>query len=462
MPGLNRRRFVGGATLAAGAIGIGARPAFAKAAKRPNIVYILADDLGYADLTSFGGHGANTPVLDRLVAQGMMFPQAYANSSVCSPSRLALMTGRYPGRMRVGLEEPIAPLYDNIGLRPGLPTLPELLRASGYATTLVGKWHLGPMPQFGPMKSGYERFYGFIEGSGDYFRNDATALGYPMGAMYEGTDPIERIGYLTDQMGTRAVEELQRFATGDRPFFMSVHFNAPHWPWEGPNNRAQSAALVDLMDYESGSVETYAEMVRAMDDNIGRILFELRRSGQENDTIVIFSSDNGGERFSDSWPLIGTKGELLEGGIRVPLTVRWPGRVPAESVSQQVTALFDFYPTLLAAAGVAMDAGFRPDGRNMLDTLTGDVPLVSRKLFWRHKRHDQAAVRDGDWKYLRIGGQEHLFNLAEDVRERAEKKRAEPQRFAALKAEWERWNATMLPYPEGSFSTEIANRADRY
>lgn len=460
---VGRRQFIGAAAMAPIALS-GAGSAWAHGGKiaRPNIVYILADDLGYADLKTFGGHGANTPHLDAMACEALRLPQAYANSSVCSPSRVALITGKYPGRMRVGLEEPIALPNPEVGLDPKLATLPHMLRNAGYATSLVGKWHMGFPPHYGPLKSGYDRFYGFLEGGGDYFRNDATTLGLQLGQMYEDMEPVERIGYLTDQLGDRSIAELQHFAKGDAPFMLSLHFNAPHWPWEGPEDQAISKDMSNLMHPTGGSVEVYAEMVRSLDANIGRVLAELRRLGLHDNTIVIFASDNGGERFSDTWPLIGLKGELLEGGIRIPLLMRWPGRFPAGGVSQQVISLFDLYPTLLHAAGVSLAPGYEIDGMDLLGVLLGRAQPVQRKLYWRHKTKDQAAVREGDWKYLRINGHEHLYNLGKDQRERAERKDIETDIFNRLKQDWADWNAQMLPYPEDSYSTSIPGLADRY
>ncbi len=195
-------------------------------------------------------------------------------------------------------------------------------------------------------------------------------------------------------------------------------------------------------------------MVMALDENVGKVLAALDRLGIAGDTIIVFTSDNGGDRFSEMWPFTGVKGELLEGGLRVPLIVRWPGHIAA-GTSRQVMTTMDFLPTLLAAAGAPSDPAFPPDGENLLPILTGQAQQRPRRLFWRHKVADQAAVRDGDWKYLRLGGKEHLFDLSRDERERADRKAEEPARLAALRDAWAAWNATMLPYPAASYSKNV-------
>jgi arylsulfatase A-like enzyme len=447
-----RRSVVGGcgalfATLGATKLAGATEPA------SPNILFILADDLGYADLSCYGRPDYRTPVLDKLAAQGVMLTQGYANSAVCSATRVALITGRYQYRLPVGLEEPIPTRDDGLGLPPGQPTLPSLLRARGYRTALVGKWHMGSPPAYGPLKSGYDRFFGIVMGAADYFTHRAADRNHPnQPGLYEGDRPVERDGYLTDLFADRAIEEIRSASVARRPFFLSLHFNAPHWPWEGPNDRAVAATVADLHNYDGGSLATYGEMVRAMDAGIGRVLAALDALGQTENTIVVFTSDNGGERYSDNWPFTGGKTELLEGGLRVPLIVRWPGAIASGAQSDQVMTSMDWLPTLLAAGGGAPSPRFPPDGEDLLDVLTGREKPRPRKLYWRFKNSEQAAVRDGDWKYLKLGGYEYLFDVATDPRERANLKLREPTVFDRLRRDYAAWNATMLPYPASSFS----------
>lgn len=365
--------------------------------------------------------------------------------------------------MRVGLEEPLGKNED-LGLPPSHLTLPSLLKELGYRTSLVGKWHMGGPPEFGPLRSGYERFYGIVAGATDYFTHRFVMDGKDRGGeLYDGSVPVERIGYMTDLLGDRAVSELKWAGQSREPFFLSVHFTAPHWPWEGPDDEAIARSLKDLRHRDGGSLTTYAAMVQSLDANIGRILRQLDDSGMADDTIVIFTSDNGGERFSDTWPFVGAKGELLEGGIRVPLLMRWPGRIRPGARSEQVMISMDWLPTLLGAAGGAPAAQFPSDGVNLLPVLTGAATVQARKLFWRFKASEQAAVRDDRWKYLKLADREYLFDVVADPRERANLRGKFPDVFARLKSEFAAWNATMLPYPSES-NSEVAKQAlpDRY
>lgn len=415
----------------------------------PNIVFILADDLGYADLSCCGRRDFSTPNIDRIADRGLRFTQAYANSAVCSATRLALITGRYQYRLPLGLEEPLAGKTD-VGLPPEHPTLPSLLRGFGYATSLVGKWHLGLPPLFGPRQSGYDRFWGILSGAVDYYTHINTR-GEP--DLWDGDAAAGAAGYLTDLLGDRAVETVNRHARSGQPFLLSLHFNAPHWPWEAPGDEAEAERLrgTRLRHHDGGTMRTYARMVQAMDLQIGRVLQALDATGLARDTIVIFTSDNGGERFSDTWPFTGIKTELLEGGLRVPALVCWPARIPAGRVSDQVMITMDWFPTLLAAAGTAPHPDYPPDGISLLSVLTGERGPEPRRLFWRYKTNAQRAMRDGDWKYLKIRDNEYLFNIVEDPRERANLKERQRATFARLTAEWAAWNAAMLPEIPDSF-----------
>ncbi len=414
-----------------------------------NIVFIVADDLGYADLSCCGRRDFSTPNIDRIAERGLRFTQAYANSAVCSATRLALITGRYQYRLPLGLEEPLAGKTD-VGLPPAHPTLPSLLRGIGYGTTLVGKWHLGLPPSFGPRQSGYDRFWGILSGAVDYYTH-VNSRGEP--DLWDGDEAASAAGYLTDLLGDRAVETVDRHARSGQPFLLSLHFNAPHWPWEAPGDEAEAERLrgTRLRHHDGGTQRTYARMVQAMDLQIGRVLQALDATGLAHDTIVIFTSDNGGERFSDTWPFTGIKTELLEGGLRVPALVCWPARIPAGRTSDQVMITMDWFPTLLEAAGTAPHPDYPPDGISLLPILTGDRGPKPRRLFWRYKTNAQRAMRDGDWKYLKIRDNEYLFNVVEDPRERANLKERQRATFARLTAEWAAWNAVMLPEIPDSF-----------
>jgi arylsulfatase A-like enzyme len=446
---LSRRRFVQTTTMSSLALaGIGFGRASRAQSPKPNIVFIMADDLGYADVSCYGQRDYTTPNVDRLAIEGLRFTQGYANSAVCSATRTALATGRYQYRLPVGLEEPInASSPRNIGLPPSHPTLPSLLKKAGYSTALVGKWHLGYLPDFSPLKSGYDQFFGIFGGAADYFNHGADALrtGTESSQLHEQEVPIERHGYMTNLLGDRAVQTIEGFVKSKEPFLLSLHFTAPHWPWEGPDDEAESKRIRNIFHRDGGTQKTYAIMVQSLDVNIGRVLQALDASGLAGNTIVVFTSDNGGERFSKTWPFSGMKTELLEGGIRVPTIVRWPGRIAAGSVSEQVTITMDWVPTLLAAAGTVPDAAYPSDGEDLGPLMTGRAAPHSRRLYWRYKAGSQRAIRDGDWKYLRIAGNEFLFDVVKDPRERGNLKDRQKDVFDRLKTDWETWNDTMLP-----------------
>jgi arylsulfatase A-like enzyme len=431
--------------------------AFGQAPAKPNIVYIMADDLGYADLSCYGRREFTTPNIDGIAAQGVRFLQAYANSAVCSATRTALITGRYQYRLPVGLEEPLAG-NRNIGLPDKHPTLPSLLRGAGYGTTLIGKWHLGWLPEYSPLKSGYDHFWGFHSGAVDYFTHKSGTANTNTDDLWEDDAPVHKNGYLTQLLGDRAVEVIGDYAKARRTFFLSLHFNAPHWPWEGPHDEAESQRIRALNDFDGGTQRTYAQMVTEMDAQVGRVLKALDAAGIADNTIVIFTSDNGGERFSDTWPFTGKKTELLEGGLRIPALVRWPGRVRAGSVTNQAGISMDWMPTLLAAAGTQPDAAYPADGMNLLPALTQNAGPVPRRLYWRYKSNAQRAMRDGDMKWLRIRGNEFLFNVVEDPLERANLKDRQPEVYKRMVADFEAWNKTMLPQDEKANSATFGAR----
>jgi len=421
--------------------------------KRLNIIFIVADDLGYADLGCYGGRAPVSPVLDSLAANGLKFTQGYANSPVCSPTRFALMTARYQYRLRGGNDEPIASRHRGnavLGLPPDHPTLPSLLRGAGYTTALVGKWHLGFLPHFGPLKSGYGEFFGSMSGGLDYFTHRDSAGRHDL---FEGEAETHPDGYLTDLISERAVDFIGRQRGSPAPFLLSVHYTAPHWPWETRDDEAVARGLEKLYHPDGGSVQTYLTMVRHMDEGIGRILDALTATGAAENTMVVFTSDNGGERYSDTWPLVGKKMDLLEGGIRVPHIVRWPGRVSTGRTTSQLAMTMDWTATFLEAAGVVPHPGYALDGISLLPVLADPDVRIERDLYWRMKFRNQKAMRSGHWKYLSLDGDEFLFDLSADQRERANRGGREPARLAAMRARYAAWEATIPPLPaDATFS----------
>jgi arylsulfatase A-like enzyme len=416
--------------------------------KQPSYVCIVADDLGYADLGCTGARDDASPALDRLAREGLLFTDAYANAPVCSPTRFALMTGRYQYRYRGGAEEPIGSRARgdlSLGLPPSMTTVPALLRAAGYDTALVGKWHLGYPPHFGPLRSGYAEFFGTMGGGIDYFSHRDW---HGVHDLYEGDTPTTAQGYATDLFTGRAVDFIERCEGSGRPFLLSVHYTAPHWPWEAREDEAESRRIgAAIYHHDGGSVATYRAMVRQMDEGIGAIVEALARTGRASDTLVTFTSDNGGERYSDTWPFVGGKMDLLEGGIRVPLIARWPQVIAPGGTTRAAAMTMDLGATMLACAGVAASSAEPLDGVDLASVFRAPGQVPARELFWRMKHRGQRAVRSGAWKYLLQDGHEFLFDLTRDPRERANLAAREPRRLATLRERYDAWSATMPPVP---------------
>jgi arylsulfatase A-like enzyme len=422
---LSRRDLLGVAAGTAAAALTNASPV--RAQGRPNVVFILADDLGYGDLSCYGRPDYETPVLDRLAGQGMKFTSAYAAAPVCTPTRCAFITGRYPQRFEVGLEEPLTSRSPPVGLPASQPTIATRLRSAGYETAVIGKWHLGWRPEHRPNRHGFDEFYGSLSGALDYFTHIAPDSGETtLPDLWENDRRVTTDGYLTDVFSERAVEYVSRARTADRATTDHTDHGA------GPMTNG-------------GSLGVYGEMVRSMDQGIGRVLAALRRARLERDTLVIFTSDNGGERYSFNWPFSFEKFYLFEGGIRVPAIVRWPGVVPAGAVTEQAAITMDWTATILAAAGAPVDAAQPIDGESLLPVLRGESGVHERALFWRTR--SRAAARIGRWKYVQEGDAEHLYDLRVDLGEKNDLKAREPAAFAETKQRYAAWAAGMLPRP---------------
>jgi arylsulfatase A len=427
---------------------LGASPQ-AQAQRSPNVVLVMMDDLGYGDLGSYGAPDVRTPNIDRLAREGVRLTDAYANGAVCTPTRAALISGRY--QQRVGLEWvlTVSPEDRERGLPAVETSLPSLLKANGYATGLIGKWHLGSKPEFGPNAHGFDEFYGFLGGAHSYYTNRAEIMGVGPGApdLFENTTPVEATGYLTDEITRRAVGFITRHA--DRPFFLEVAYSAAHWPFQPPDRpptEAERRAGRPLRQMPNDSVtatrQDYVRMLERADQGVGEILAALRQRGLTNNTLVVLTNDNGGEWLSRNAPLFHRKGTLWEGGIRVPLILRWPGQLPPRKVSGQVAITMDITASILAATGARTPASYRPDGIDILPILRGKAPLVERRLFWRWARPDrqQRAVRVGQWKLLVDASQLLLFDLSVDPGERTDLAARRPDLVATLRrllADWE-------------------------
>jgi arylsulfatase A-like enzyme len=436
---VTRREFLNSAA-ATSALVAGARIGVSSQAPRPNVLFILADDLGYGDLSCYGRPDYQTPVLDGLARQGVKLTSAYAAGPVCTPTRCAFVTGRYPQRTEVGLHEPLTARDRDNGLPADRPTIAALLKANGYDTALIGKWHLGWKPEFGPNRHGFDEFFGILSGAGDYFTHGSSDSG---GAdLWENLEPIQRVGYLTDILSDRAVEFITRRRT--KPFYLSLHYTAPHSPWEGPEDEAIGHTTHgEGPMINGGSLKIYASMVKSMDTGIGRVLDALRRARLDRNTLVIFTSDNGGERYSYNWPFSFQKFYLWEGGIRVPAIVRWSGTIPAGRISDQPVITMDWTATILAATGTAPDPASPLDGEDVLPVCKGTRPPYERTLFWRTQA--RAAARVGNWKYLNESGNEHLFDLSLDPGEKNDLRGSHDDMFERIRAQYQKWNAQMLP-----------------
>ena len=401
----------------------------------------MTDDLGYADLSCYGRKDYQTPNLDKLCSQGVKFMNAYAAAPVCTPTRVAFMTGRYPARLEVGLYEPIAegPEDSAVGLSPKIPSIAGLMKKAGYETYLVGKWHLGYPAECSPNKNGFDYFFGFHAGAIDYISHSDD--------LYENDELIERKGYLTDLLSDKAVELISK--QHSKPFFLSMMFNAPHWPWQGPGDKPYPGGRFNNWT-GGGSPEIYASMMKSLDSAVGRIVRAVDSMGLSNNTVIIFTSDNGGERFSDNGIYKGAKMSLWEGGIREPAFIRWTGKIKENSVTNQVTTTMDWTATILSLAHAKADPKFPLDGIDIMPIILGKDWAVDRELYWRiFQRKQHKAIRWGRWKYLEDEKKnEYLFDITADPKEENNLKEKFPAVLQQLKNKYAVWEKKMLkPIP---------------
>ena len=405
----------------------------------PNVVLIITDDVGYGDFSSYGATDIRTPHIDRLAKEGVRFTDFYANGAVCSPTRAALITGRY--QQRVAIENVLTPA-DKRGLPVSGRSLPQLLKNNGYATALIGKWHLGYQPEFGPNAHGFDDFFGFLSGGVNYYQHTRRD-GAP--DLYENTTPVNEPGYLTDLLTRRSVDFIDRNA--QRPFFLEVAYNAAHWPFQSPHH-SPDAFPKDRDLFQGPDDETkptrkdYAEILERADAGVGQILAALDRHGLTRNTLVIFTNDNGGEWLSRNAPLFNRKGTLWEGGIRVAAIMRWPDRVPRGKTTSQVGITMDLTATILAATNTPVPQQARLDGIDLIPYLQDNARPLDRTLFWRFlvPARQHRAVRHGNWKLMRDGEHLLLFDLGKDPGERSDLSQQRPDLIASLRTrlvEWE-------------------------
>lgn len=405
--------------------------------KQPNIIVIVGDDMGYADISCQGCKDIATPNIDSIARNGVRFTNGYVSCGVCSPTRAGLVTGRY--QQRFGHEfNPGAPRQgsrENVGLPLTEVTIADVLKSSGYTTGIVGKWHLGEAPHFHPLKRGFDEFFGFLGGSHSY-TDPGLGSGNPI---MRGTEPVDEKEYLTDAFTREAIAFIERHR--DKPFFLYLTYNAVHAPLQAPE-RYQSK----FEQINDPKRRVYAGMMTAMDEGIGLVLGKLRTLGIEEDTLVFFVSDNGGPtqgNGSNNGPLRATKATLYEGGIRVPFMVQWPRRLKGGRLYEHPVIALDILPTAAVAGGANLPKEHKLDGVNLLPFLTGEKKTAPHEmLFWRTGQNH--AVRKGNWKWVTMGGETGLFDLVSDISESKDIKAEKPDVVKELEKAFEQWNSQMV------------------
>ena len=402
----------------------------------PNIVFILADDLGYGDVGCYGAPDIETPNIDRIATEGIRFTDFYANGAVCSPTRIAFLTGRY--QQRYGMENAL--YYQEFGR--GLPTdeetIADLLHDTGYKTGLSGKWHLGYDRERKPLQQGFDHFFGLLSGNHHYFEHMDRVGAYDL---WLGNETVEREGYTTDLISEDAVAFVE--SSRDKPFFLYLSHAAPHFPWQGPED-ADKLIQPKKKNWQEGDRETYIAMVESMDDGIGVLLDKLESLDLAENTLVIFTSDNGGHTHSRNAPLRDYKGTLWEGGIRVPCVARWPSRIPAGAETDQVAITMDWTATFASLAGLEVKSF---DGIDLTPVLTGTSEGVERTLFWRRRPGPrrkgvpiERAAREGSWKVIEPENESpKLFHLGNDISESTDVAGEHPEIMESLRQKLDEW-----------------------
>lgn len=394
---------------------------------KPNIIVIMTDDMGWADLGSYGAKDIRTPNIDSLARDGVKFTNFYSNGVLCTPTRAGFISGRY--QQRYGIEEPLHSDGTHNSWQ-GLPvkghSLPKLLADVGYSTALIGKWHVGYKPEYSPLAHGFQYFFGLKSGYHDFYRH-TEGLGKP--DLWENDKRVEVPGYTTDLITERTVRFIADNAT--KPFFIDVAYNAPHWPYQPPDKPSvapNNSRHVLPYDANTSTRADYVAMVERVDKGVGDILRALREKGLHKNTIVIFTNDNGGEWLASNGPLFNRKMTVWEGGIRVPALIRWPGKLPAGKVTSQVGITMDLTASLLTAAGAKVPSDSRLEGIDLFPILQGKAQPTTRTLFWRsHLGRSQKAVRRGDHKLVIDGAHALLFDLRTDIGERNDLAKHRPE-----------------------------------
>jgi arylsulfatase A-like enzyme len=405
--------------------------------RRPNIVVIISDDMGYADVGCHGCRDIATPNIDSIARQGIRFTNGYVSCPVCSPTRAGLATGRY--QQRFGHEYNTGPPPGGLRKHVGLPltevTIADVLKSAGYVTGAVGKWHLGIVKHFHPFKRGYDEFFGFLHGGHSYID---PGLG-TFNPVLRGTEPVDEKEYLTDAFSREAVAFVERHHK--EPFFLYLAYNAVHTPMQAPVRYKDGFKQIT-----NKKRRIYAGMLTAMDEGIGKLLARLRELGLEENTLLFFINDNGGPtpaNGSRNTPLRATKGTMYEGGIRVPFMVQWPGSLKAGAVYDHPVISLDILPTVAAAGGAGLPEDRKLDGVNLLPYLTCKKKQPPHEiLFWRSGQNH--AARKENWKLVKMGDETGLYNLASDISESKDLKEDKPDVFKEMQKAYERWDSQMV------------------
>jgi len=405
--------------------------------KQPNIIVIISDDMGYADIGCHGCKDIKTPNIDSIAQNGIRFTNGYVSCPVCSPTRAGLATGRY--QQRFGHEYNTGPPPGGLRKHVGLPlteiTIADVLKSAGYVTGAVGKWHLGLSPRFHPFKRGYDEFFGFLHGGHSYIN---PGLG-TFNPILRGTKPVDEKEYLTDAFSREAVAFIE--CHHDEPFFLYLAYNAVHTPMQAPERYKDSFKHIT-----NAKRRVYAGMLTAMDEGIGKVLAKLREFRLEEDTLLFFINDNGGPTQANgscNEPLRGTKSTMFEGGIRVPFIVQWPRRLRGGLTYDHPVISLDILPTAAAVAQAKLPRDRKMDGVNLIPYLTGKKKTAPHDtLFWRTGQNH--AVRKGNWKLVKMGGKTALFDLTSDIGETRDLTAERPDVIKEIEKTYEQWNSQMV------------------
>jgi len=420
-------------------------------ASKPNLIVIMTDDMGYADVGFNGCTDIPTPNIDRIADQGVKFTEGYVTFPVCGPSRAGFLTGRYQDRFGFTTNPSIDPGNPISGLPLEEETMAQVLRKANYKSAIIGKWHMGTHPNFHPLERGFDYFYGFLSGGHNYYHdelylNDLSEVTkkweWYRTKIIENRTKVETDDYLTDELSDAAVQFINKQTDSEQPFMLYLAYNAPHTPLQ-----ATEKYLSRFPNIEDKKRKTYAAMVSAVDDGVGRVLKSLEETGVEENTIVVFLSDNGGahNNASDNGPLRGLKGDLFEGGIRVPFAMQWKGVIPAGKTYEKAISSLDIMATVVAHTNVKISTERPLDGVNLIPYLIGENDGEPHDyLFWRKWEQNAMAIRHGNYKLVANSDQDsnapEMYDMSTNVDEQNNLKSSNEKGYDLLNMEWENWN----------------------